>query len=142
MSGRRFAAGTLAGLALGFVIIGVSGFTNGNFASFTFSSSDLLTYNTTVTSTATRQMTSADAAHQTGSNQSAASISTPFYAFFGDNAGRSEPPSRLDAIAGQPVVVTGVMAVPLLGAVLAGAALYLRTRSHQAEEAGNGTESS
>lgn len=152
MDGKRFGAGIVGGLLLGFLIIGASGFTFGLFGSFTSASTDqnalatISSSTSSVTSSSTSAVTVSSSTTSSaykvtgltagGSNQTVSSVSSSVSSLtsgsqtsqqptYGPSAGSAQASaSRLESIAAQPVAVDGLILLPVLVALLLGALLY------------------
>jgi hypothetical protein len=151
MSGKRFGIGLVAGLLLGLVVVGAStgfGFTYGAFGSFTAAPVSSITSQTTqstypkaaATNTTTTMVTSTVPTFGSSNSSVLAVTSTTSTANL--TAAQALVPShhvpsyssRINNIAGQPVLTNAVVLLPVVVAILLGAMLYAASSRSRAKE--------
>ncbi|MBI3859037.1 MAG: hypothetical protein HY296_02185 [Thaumarchaeota archaeon] len=141
MRAKGFLTGISAGLVAGLMIIGYSGLSYGTFGSFTPASVRLNSDTSSATTTTTMSSTSAvpgsvynATLSETSTQTQATSPSNPSNQVSGLDFAPSNPPSHLEAIAGQPTALTGVVIVPIVVGVLLGLLLYRGSRTAEEKD--------
>ena len=135
MHGKRFGVGLLGGLLLGLVVVASAGFTNlGSFATLSPASGSYEVGRavTTATTTSASSSTNASAgsvavppvASTSSSTSTAATNSSQGSTLNFAQAGIGQKNSNLDNIPSQPLLVNGIVFLPVLVAFLLGAILY------------------
>ncbi len=135
MHGKRFGVGLLGGLLLGLVVVASAGFTSFAFATLFPASGPSYEVGRTVTTatmTATSSSTNASAGSvaappvvsTSSSTSTAATNSSQGSTLNFAQAGIGQKNSNLDNIPSQPLLVNGIVFLPVLVAFLLGAILY------------------